>query len=88
MSENDKFQPTIEEATMSSGLHRQSGHGHSLNEMLDERFEAFGMPSIRINVPSDRKVKMADLETDLRSISTKIGSNVKVELSFTIRDDD
>ena len=87
MSDADKFEPTIEEATMSSGLHRQSTND-ALNEMLDERLQDFGRPSIRITVPSDRKVKIADLEADLQSISKKIGSNVNVQIGFTIRDDD
>lgn len=85
MSDTDKpFEPTIEEATMSSGLHRQ-GMKPELDSLIEDRIADLERPSLTLNIPADQNVSLSDIEKDLSSIAGKIGANVKVNIAFTMK---
>ncbi|NOR61592.1 MAG: hypothetical protein GQ535_03740 [Rhodobacteraceae bacterium] len=80
----EKFEPTIEEATMSSGLHQQHMKG-SLDNLIENRLVDLDKPTLTLNIPSDQNISLADIEADLNAIAKKIGSNVKIQITFTMR---
>ncbi|MEP3638039.1 MAG: hypothetical protein ABJN14_12345 [Paracoccaceae bacterium] len=85
MSNSDNpFEPTIEEATMSSGLHQQRAQP-SLDNLVQDRLADLDRPSLTLNIPADQNVSLSDIEKDLSSIAGKIGSNVKVNIAFTMK---
>lgn len=81
----DAFEPTIEEATMSSGLHRQGTKSPALDELIEERLGKLKGPRIKIEIPEEQEVDIKEVTKDLESLADKLGDSVSVDLSFTIR---